>query len=72
MKMSLETRAHPGESAARIDEALKANMQRKGFESQIVHLDRHRGGTASAAAPHNRKATRAQSTIDGERKPEGR
>lgn len=65
--MSLETRAHPSESAARIDEALKANMQRKAFESQIVHLDRHRGGTA-----HNRKATRAQSTIDGERKPEGR
>jgi hypothetical protein len=31
IKMSLETRAHLSESVARIDEALKANMQRTGF-----------------------------------------
>ena len=31
IKMSVETRAHLGESVARIDEALKANMQRTGF-----------------------------------------
>jgi hypothetical protein len=37
IKMSLETRAHLSKSAARIDEALKANMQRTGFQSQIVH-----------------------------------
>jgi len=30
-KMPLETRAHLGESLARIDEALKANMQRTAF-----------------------------------------
>lgn len=48
--MSLETRAHLSESAARIDEALKANMQRTGFESQIVHLDRHRA--APLRRPH--------------------
>ena len=31
IKMSVETRAHLSESVARIDEALKANMQRTGF-----------------------------------------
>jgi hypothetical protein len=31
VKMSVETRAHLSESVARIDEALKANMQRSGF-----------------------------------------
>jgi len=31
IKMSTETRAHLSESVARIDEALKANMQRSGF-----------------------------------------
>jgi hypothetical protein len=31
IKMSMETRAHLSESVARIDEALKANMQRTGF-----------------------------------------
>jgi hypothetical protein len=35
--MSLETRAHLSESVARIDEALKANMQRTGLQRQIVH-----------------------------------
>jgi hypothetical protein len=31
VKMTLETRAHLSESIARIDDALKANMQRTGF-----------------------------------------
>jgi hypothetical protein len=31
VKMNLETRAHLSESVARIDEALKANMQRTAF-----------------------------------------
>lgn len=31
IKMSVETRAHLNECVARIDEALKANMQRTGF-----------------------------------------
>jgi len=31
VKMSLETRAHLNESVARIEEALKANMQRTAF-----------------------------------------
>ena len=31
IKMSLETRAHLSESVARIDEVLKANMQRTAF-----------------------------------------
>jgi hypothetical protein len=37
IKMSLETRAHLSESVARIDEALKANMQRTGLQPQLVH-----------------------------------
>ena len=31
VKMNVETRAHLSESVSRIDEALKANMQRMGF-----------------------------------------
>ena len=75
IKMSRETRAHLTESVAQVDEALKANMQRTGvwgLEGSL-ELQPKRGGLRGLRGRHSlRNATFAQSTIDDERKEEGR